>query len=672
MRTLLNFFFVFSFVSLSAQELPLDFETNYAWMEFGGGVVSTVNNPFSDEINNSTKVGKMVKYSGETWGGSFLVLQSKVDLTNNDIIIMKAYSIKSGTKVLFKLEKSSSNDFVEREVTMTAVSEWESLVFDFTGVADINYDKITLIFDSGIQGNGSSNFTYYFDDINYAEGGSSEEDVQVLFNFDDVNPNSIFYSWDNDSQFQKVSNPFPDDVNNSSKVAKFTHGNNNWSPLGAVFVPNTPINFQTHPIVLIKVWSDKEIEVTCKLEKDPWNETFVERKYTLSSTQTNSWTQLRFDFTGESVSTINKINLYLDGEKTFSSQGSVYYFDDIVKSYDDTISNNPCVGGATGNLALSTDYTLVWADEFNDDGAPCHENWTYDLGTGNNGWGNWEAQSYTRSANNVVIEDGTLKVIALKNGDSYTSSRLKSINLFDFTYGRVEVRAKLPATAGTWPAVWLLGSNVNEVSWPECGEIDIIEQFSDKNINMSTAHWDNNGNNASYGEDVYNSSLTSEFHTYRLDWTTTSLKAYLDGAAYWTMGTGTSMPFNLDFHLIINLALGGDKGAGPIDPNFTSDVLEIDWIRVYQNQTGSNSLDLNEWNQSELVYYAYPIQNSWSISSTTDRIEEVRMFSISGQEVFQSKPLSNQVKIQSFNLSKGVYLTQIKTTRGLQTLRLIK
>ena len=104
-------------------------------------------------------------------------------------------------------------------------------------------------------------------------------------------------------------------------------------------------------------------------------------------------------------------------------------------------------------------------------------NWTYDLGTGSQGWGNFEAQSYTNSSENVRKENGILKITAIKSGNSYTSARVKTKNLFDFTYGRIEIRAKLPSTAGTWPAVWLLGSNIDEVSWPQCGKSILLSSF---------------------------------------------------------------------------------------------------------------------------------------------------------------------------------------------------
>ena len=113
---------------------------------------------------------------------------------------------------------------------------------------------------------------------------------------------------------------------------------------------------------------------------------------------------------------------------------------------------------------------LIWSDEFDETGSPSSDNWTYDVGNGTDGWGNNEDQFYTRS--NATSEDGILKITAKQEtyrGYEYTSSRIKTKGRFTFTYGRVEVRAKLPKGRGTWPAIWMLGDNIDTVSWPECG-----------------------------------------------------------------------------------------------------------------------------------------------------------------------------------------------------------
>ncbi|WP_281847589.1 glycoside hydrolase family 16 protein [Olleya namhaensis] len=232
---------------------------------------------------------------------------------------------------------------------------------------------------------------------------------------------------------------------------------------------------------------------------------------------------------------------------------------------------------------LQTIYNdLFWADEFDINGAPNPANWTYDLGTGDNGWGNNELQSYTSNADNVIVEDGILKITAKADGASYTSARIKSVDLFEFTYGRVEVRAKLPAAQGTWPAIWMLGANFETVGWPTSGEIDIMEQTGqDKNTTLGTLHYPGmSGGNANGGATQVATS-TSEFHNYSVEWTPDVIKLVVDGDVFHTVINSDALPFNSDFFFILNVAMGGTLG-GDIDPAFTQDTMEIDYVRVYQ------------------------------------------------------------------------------------------
>jgi len=224
----------------------------------------------------------------------------------------------------------------------------------------------------------------------------------------------------------------------------------------------------------------------------------------------------------------------------------------------------------------------IWADEFFENGAPNPKNWNYNLGGG--GWGNNELQTYTNNSENVIVEDGLLKITAKNDGSGgYTSARIKSENLFEFTYGTVEVRAKLPSSQGTWPAIWMLGANFDQVSWPVCGEIDIMEQTGgDKNKVLGTCHWSNNGNYAGYGLETSITNSSSSFHIYKLVWSQGgAIRIFVDNLEYFVMTTNSSMPFNSDFFFILNVAMGGNLG-GNIDPNFTQSSMIIDYVRVYQ------------------------------------------------------------------------------------------
>ena len=229
-----------------------------------------------------------------------------------------------------------------------------------------------------------------------------------------------------------------------------------------------------------------------------------------------------------------------------------------------------------------TDYTnLVWFDEFDTDGAPDATKWGYDLGAG--GWGNNEAQTYTNAAANATVTGGNLVIKAIRTGpNTYTSARLKTENKYEFTYGKVEVRAKLPSGGGTWPAIWMLGANYDTVSWPACGEIDIMEYVGNNpDVVLSTLHFPgNSGGNGVTGSTTV-SGASTQFHVYKAVWSPSSIRFYVDDVLFHSMPNNSSIPFNSDFFLILNVAMGGNLG-GVIDPSFTQSAMEIDYVRVYQ------------------------------------------------------------------------------------------
>lgn len=225
---------------------------------------------------------------------------------------------------------------------------------------------------------------------------------------------------------------------------------------------------------------------------------------------------------------------------------------------------------------------LVFEDNFETNGPPNPANWTYDLGGGVNGWGNGELQTYTNNSDNIIVEDGKLKITAKKVGNSYTSSRIKTENLFEFTYGRVEVRAKLPTGGGTWPAIWMLGQDYATNTWPGCGEIDIMEHVgNDQNNIHATLHFPgNSGGNGVTGSTVIDTAST-EFHNYSVEWTPEVIKFLVDDEVFHSFANTSTTPFNNDFFIILNVAMGGNFG-GAIDPNFTQSTLEIEYVKVYQ------------------------------------------------------------------------------------------
>lgn len=231
-----------------------------------------------------------------------------------------------------------------------------------------------------------------------------------------------------------------------------------------------------------------------------------------------------------------------------------------------------------------TDYTnLVFSDEFNTDGAPDSSKWSYDLGAG--GWGNAEAQLYTNSPNNVIVQGGNLKITAKAenvSGSNYTSARLKSENKFEFTYGKIEVRAKLPVGGGTWPAIWMLGENYATNAWPGCGEIDIMEHVgNNQDVIHATMHYPGHSGGGGNTNSTTVSGVSSQFHVYKAIWSPSSVKFFVDNVLFHSVPNNGSVPFNHDFFLILNVAMGGNFG-GVISPSFTQSSMEVDYVRVYQ------------------------------------------------------------------------------------------
>ena len=231
-------------------------------------------------------------------------------------------------------------------------------------------------------------------------------------------------------------------------------------------------------------------------------------------------------------------------------------------------------------------YKLVWSDEFNKDGAPDSSAWTYDLGNGQDGWGNQELQSYTRDAENVQVKDGVLKITALKTNGEWTSARLKSQGRKSFRYGKIVFRAKLPTGVGTWPALWLLGEKVSTMGWPSCGEIDVMEHVGrNPGVVQAALHTPSSHGDTKDKASTAVSAFDSEFHDYELQWTEEKLQFLVDGKVFYTYApserNASTWPYDSPFYLIMNVAIGGGLG-GPVESTLQRATMEIDYVRVYE------------------------------------------------------------------------------------------
>ena len=278
-------------------------------------------------------------------------------------------------------------------------------------------------------------------------------------------------------------------------------------------------------------------------------------------------------------------------------------------------NNNNTNTNNNANTTPTNQYTfnneLVWSDEF-DDIFLSPDKWNIETEAPNNGsWFNGELQYYTDKEDNIRIEDGLLKITAKYEsfyGKNYTSARINTQDKYEFTYGKIEMRAKLPQWEGMWPAFWLLGANYDEIGWPNCGELDILEHgdyvkestSNDPGLISSAVH---------YGPQDYSRQTTyvpnkiffdtgqerfirsekiidqpfEEYHTYSMQWAPDKIQFFIDDEMHFEFPMQTQhSPFDKPFFILLNLAVGGHWTDGYVAPGFTEATYEIDYVRVYQ------------------------------------------------------------------------------------------
>jgi beta-glucanase (GH16 family) len=253
-----------------------------------------------------------------------------------------------------------------------------------------------------------------------------------------------------------------------------------------------------------------------------------------------------------------------------------------------------------------TVWSLVWSDEFNgpDGSAVDQSTWTADIGGW--GWGNNELEYYTARTDNAYQSGGSLVIKTIKEkytgSDNvtrdYTSARLITKNKFTATYGRFEARIKLPYGQGIWPAFWLLGNNIDSVSWPQCGEVDIMENIGkEPSAIHGTLHGPGysggNGLGSSYSLPS-NQRFADSFHTFAVEWEPNVVRFYCDGFLYKTrtpadLPEGQTWVFNHPFFILLNVAVGGSWPGSPDGTTVFPQTMQVDYVRVYQRSTPSST-----------------------------------------------------------------------------------
>ena len=250
------------------------------------------------------------------------------------------------------------------------------------------------------------------------------------------------------------------------------------------------------------------------------------------------------------------------------------------------------------------EYVLVWSDEFGGEGAIDTDKWFHQtLLPDGNVWFNGELQHYTNRTDNSYLSDGYLHIVAKRENfteqgrtKNFTSARLNS--KFAFTYGRVEISAKLPKGRGTWPAMWTLGQNITEnggywagtngtTGWPACGEIDIMEHWGfNQDVIQAALHTPSSSGNTTNKGSIRGTDVSNTFHTYVMEWTAEKIDFYYEDTLYYTYNpsdkNSQTWPFTANQYILLNIAMGGI--GGEIDQAFTESEMVIDYVRIYQRQ----------------------------------------------------------------------------------------
>jgi beta-glucanase (GH16 family) len=301
-----------------------------------------------------------------------------------------------------------------------------------------------------------------------------------------------------------------------------------------------------------------------------------------------------------------EISVQIKGDPTDTRQDNLYFSVQLsnpkncklgLSSADGTIITENGANFTTDNTGFSTPdsypgMTLVWRDEFS--GNSLDQNvWNYETGN-NNGWGNNELEYYTNSSKNAFVSNGNLIIEARKEpvgGFNYSSARLTTQNKKSFTYGRVDIRAKLPKGKGVWPALWMLGNSIGSAGWPASGEIDIMELLGhEPSKSYGTLHY--GASSATHGSKgnsytLNGSSFYDQFHVFSMEWKQDEVKLLVDNNLFFTLTKAdvvpaSPYPFNAPFFFIFNVAVGGNWPGNPDATTTLPQRMIVDYIRVFQ------------------------------------------------------------------------------------------
>ena len=481
-----------------------------------------------------------------------------------------------------------------------------------------------------------------------------------------------------------------DPTNDANKVGQF---HNNGTNANQGFYLDVPVDTNDKKIITLSFFSfdPDDHNILLKLEAD--DKPNIQVKKTFSIAVDQNWQTVTFDFsnaknsadgTAAAASGIySRIAIFIDDDATTPGTYLI-----------DNISNGTTAPDPNTLDVIYTD--LVWSDEFDGNGAIDGNKWFHQTKIpGGGSWYNGEVQHYTNRVENSYIKDGNLHIKAIKESftdqghtKQYTSARLNS--KYAFTYGRVDVKAKLPLGSGTWPAIWTLGQNIPEnggywhiqgysqpnAGWPICGEIDIMEHglHNDNEVSSALHTTSSSGDTQNTSKQMLDKGV-NEYHTYSMNWSPNQITFLIDGVGYYTYNKPAvfvdnnndsiddGWPFNKAQYLLLNVAMGGY--AGTIDANFTNSSMVIDYVRVYQN---TNTTSVDKGFNSQFSISPNPASDFISIE-TNELIDKVELYSVLGELALAEEKSTKYFDTKK--LASGLYLMKIYSGNKIATKKIL-
>ena len=521
---------------------------------------------------------------------------------------------------------------------------------------------------------------------------SSNLFAQTDINEDFESANSQYSWFADDAQMDThFSNPKQNASNSSSYILRYEDIGSNFANVGFDYGENFNL-VKTHQFSLMiyvpssTITGNSPNQISLKLQNANLGAPWSTQTEIIKTINLDQWQAVTFDFNNDNYinldpnspapsqrNDLNRVLLQVNGEN--NTDQVTAYIDDFIYT-----RNAPPANGNNNPIFDN----LVWQDEFDYTGAVDPTKWFHQtLLPPGDSWFNGEIQHYTDRIDNAEVSNGTLKIKAKAETftdqgvtKNYTSARLNS--KYAFTYGKVEIRAKLPSGVGTWPALWTLGQNIDEdgaywdnqgfdtTNWPACGEIDIMEHWGNNQDHVSSAiHTPSSsgGTVNTGGQNV--KGVSNNFHIYAMIWTENDIEFQVDGVTHYTyqpsVQDNATWPFDAPQYLLFNVAI-----LPYIDPSFTESSLEIDYVRVYQETLGNDSFKKNQ-----VKIYPNPVNDQFKLDGLNTEVS-YEIYNSLGQMVKKGS-IENDKPIQVNSLSKGQYHIKINDdNNGIITKKLIK